>query len=254
MVGFYYFRHLKSILGCKHAVTQKCESEPYAFSMALHTGEAPQSIMKNRKKMKACLEMGRDTVFVFANQTHGDQIAVIDEHCNRGWEEMNSAVKASDALITNRKHIVLGILTADCVPVLLMDTKRHVIAAIHAGWRGSKAHITAKCIAKMSDIFSCEAQDILAGIGPAIGQCCYEVDSSVADSFHKDHKVLSHTTQRYMLDLAEVNRQQLLDAGLLESHIEMSHLCTGCNRDRFFSYRKEQGCSGRFISMIGLID
>jgi len=252
MIPFYRFNHLASIARCKHAVTEKISSEPYGFSVALHTGEEPEIIIVNRKKVMKRLHWNDNASFIVANQTHSDHIVVIKEHKNRGWEQIATAVEDCDALITDRKDIVLTILTADCVPILLMDTKRDVIAAVHAGWRGSKAEILAKTVKKMCEVFSCDPQNIIAGIGPAIGVCCYEVDSSVADYFHASQKVSLPPKDKYMLDLQEVNKQQLLNAGLLESNIEMSQLCTACEVDRFFSYREEKGCSGRFMSVIGL--
>ena len=252
MNSFYHFNHLSGIARCKHAVTERISSEAYDFSVALHTGEEAEVIIENRKKMMKQLHWSENASFIVANQTHSDHIAVIKEHKDRGWEQIGTAVEDCDALITDKKNIVLTILTADCVPILLMDTKRDVIAAVHAGWRGSKAEILAKTVKKMCDVFSCDPQHIIAGIGPAIGVCCYEVDSSVAKHFHASQKVALPQKDKYMLDLPEINKQQLLNAGLLESNIEMSQLCTACEVDRFFSYRKEKGCSGRFISVIGL--
>ena len=252
MTPFYCFNHLKSIPNCRHSITTKTMDEPYAFSVALHTDEDSKDIIENRKKIIKQLKWDRNVSFIVANQTHSDHITVIKENKHRGWEQINDAVEDCDALITDRKDIVLTILTADCVPILLMDTKKNVVAAIHAGWRGSKDEILAKTVKKMCDIFSCDTKNIIAGIGPAIGVCCYEVDSNVANYFHASQKVAILKEDKYMLDLPEVNRQQLLNVGLAESNIEMSDICTACEVDRFFSYRKEKGCSGRFMSMIGL--
>jgi len=252
MNSFYRFNNLANTAKCKHAITEKISSESYAFSMALHTREESKLIIENRKKMIKRLDWNDNAFFIVANQTHSDHILVIKEHRHRGWEKIDTAVEDCDALITDKKDIVLTILTADCVPILLMDSQLDVVAAVHAGWRGSKAEIVAKTVKKMCEVFSCDPENIIAGIGPAIGVCCYEVDSSVADYFHATQKISLLQKDKYMLNLPEVNKQQLLNIGLLESNIEMSQQCTACGVDRFFSYRKEKGCSGRFMSMICL--
>jgi len=252
MIRFYHFKHFKSIYNCRHAVTVKVNSEPYAFSVALHTGENKIVIIGNRKKMIQQLQWSGKLSFIVANQTHSDHIHTIKDNKNRGWEHIESVVKDCDALITNKKDVILTILTADCVPILLMDTTKNVIAAVHAGWRGSEKRILFKTVKKMCDMFDCDAKNIHVGIGPAIGVCCYEVDSLVAKKFDKIESISTSKHDKYMLDLPMVNKRQVLDAGVLESNIEMSHICTACNVDIFFSYRKEKGCSGRFMSMIGL--
>ncbi len=252
MIPFYHFKHLANTAKCKHAITEKISSESYAFSMALHTGEQSKLIIENRKKLRQKLDCNDNLSFVVANQTHSSNIVVIKEYGDRGWEKIGSAVEDCDALITDKKDIVLTILTADCVPILLMDSQLDVVAAVHAGWRGSKAEIVAKTVKKMCEVFSCDPENIIAGIGPAIGVCCYEVNSGVATHFHAYQKLTRSKKDKYMLDLAEINKQQLLNVGLLESNIEMSQICTACGVDRFFSYRKEKGCSGRFMSMICL--
>jgi YfiH family protein len=147
---------------------------------------------------------------------------------------------------------MLNILTADCVPILLYDTKKEVVAAIHAGWRGTHMHIVTKTVQKMIDTFNSNPKDIIAGIAPSIGRCCYEVGEDVAEHFFDMPQSFTRKDEKYMLDLPLINKEQLLIAGLKEESIEMSHICTSCNVERFFSYRKEQGCSGRFMSTIGL--
>jgi YfiH family protein len=252
MDPFYYFTKLNAISGCRHAITTKKNSEPYSFSVALHTGENPQIIIVNRKKILKQLHWSEKLSFIVANQTHSDHIHIVRNHKNRGWEDIKSVVEDCDALITNRKDIVLTMLTADCVPILLIDPIQNVIAAVHAGWKGSKENILFKTVKKMCDTFDCDSKNILAGIGPAIGVCCYEVNTIVAKNFDESDSIITAKDDKYMLDLPSVNQRQLLEAGILESNIEMSHICTACEVDRFFSYRKEKGCSGRFMSMIRL--
>jgi YfiH family protein len=252
MIPLYYFKNFSSLDSCLHAITLKSSKEPYSFSLALHTGEHKRYIVENRQKIMKQLSLNENISFIVAKQTHGDNIAIISEHKHRGWHELDSAIEDCDALITNQKGIMLTILTADCVPILLMDIEKNVIAAVHAGWRGSRAKIVAKTVNKMCKAFDCDVKNIVVGIGPSIGVCCYEVDSNVANFFKKSQKRALKNSEKYMLDLPMVNKEQLLSVGILESNIEMSHICTACEVDRYFSYRKEKGCSGRFMSMITL--
>jgi len=147
---------------------------------------------------------------------------------------------------------MLTILTADCVPILLLDPVKNVVAAVHAGWKGTQQEIVLKTVEKMKETFNCNPKNILAGIAPSIGKCCYEVDWNVAQYFEKIEHAYSQKNEKYLLDLPLINKTQLLQSGLLETNIEMSHICTACEVVSYFSYRKEGGCSGRFMSMIGL--
>ena len=252
MQDFFTFAHFKKSPSLLHAVTTKLHDHPHSFSLALHTGDPAQSIISNRNRLSTLLEYNGALHFIVANQTHSDNIKLITKKETRGWERLSDAIEDCDALITDLKGVVLNVLTADCVPVLLYDRQKEVIAAIHAGWKGTKAHIVSKTVQKMQEEYGCDPQDIIAGIAPSIGRCCYEVGQEVAEQFFDIPEGYTPKGEKYMLDLPFINKQQLLEAGLQKEHIEMSDTCTACDVERFFSYRKEQGCSGRFMSMIGM--
>ena len=252
MFDFYRFKQFDDHPECMHVVTTKSSLEPYAFSLALHTEEDVKAILDNRKKLSSLLDTDSNLHFIVANQTHSDHVEIISQSETKGWQGVEDAVSNCDALITNQKGVMLTILTADCVPVLLYDKEKEVVAAIHAGWKGTEAKIVAKTVQKMIKVYGSDPEDIIAGVAPAIGRCCYEVGEDVAKHFFSDPGSFDAVGKKYMLDLPLINKKQLLDAGLLEEHIEMSGVCTACEVERFFSYRKEQGCSGRFMSMIGL--
>ena len=252
MIDFYRFKHLSGEPGCMHAITKKDPSEPYALSLALHTGEALDEIVANRQKIITALDLSEKAYFVVADQTHSDKITVITEPATKGWEALENAVADSDALITDLPGVMLVILTADCVPILLYDRKKKVVAAVHAGWKGTRAQIVYKTVKKMEEVYGSDPSDILAGIAPSIGLCCYEVGEEVAEHFMDVPDALRRKDGKYRLDLPAINHYQLRKAGLEESNIELSGVCTACEVDSFFSYRKEKGCSGRFMSLIGL--
>jgi YfiH family protein len=248
MQNLYRFNNL-TLQKCHHLISQKDSSAPYEYSFALHTQEDPEKILQNRHHLS---EQYRDFHFIGAKQTHSTNVHVIENEMDIGWDSLNDAIENCDALITNRPKIMLTILTADCVPILLFDPIDNVVAAVHAGWKGTQGEILFKTVENMKQHFNCKPENILTGIGPSIGKCCYEVDWNVAEYFSNIKNSYLAKGEKYMLDLPFINKQQLLKAGLKEENIEMSNVCTSCENGTYFSYRKEGGCSGRFISIIGL--
>jgi len=244
------FKNLSHYKNCTHLITQKDSHYPYHFSLALHTNEAPKSILKNRSKLN---ERFPNMHFITANQTHSANISIVKQNHEQGWNNLKDAIENCDALISNQKNVMLTILTADCVPILLFDPNQHVVAAIHAGWKGTQQTIALKTVEKMQEEFNCNPKDILTGIAPSIGKCCYEVDWNVAKHFEDIEDAYEDKGEKQMLNLPHINKVQLLEAGLKNENIEMSNICTACEVDDYFSYRKEQGCSGRFMSMIGVV-
>ncbi|CAA6811121.1 MAG: COG1496: Uncharacterized conserved protein [uncultured Sulfurovum sp.] len=249
MKDIYTFHNLSQKNSCHHLVTQKNKAVPYSFSLALHTNEKEEDIINNRKHLSKNFP---NTKFIVANQTHGANIHIVNKNEELGWESLENAIQDCDALITNQKDMMLTILTADCVPILLFDPIQNVVAAVHAGWKGTQQEILLKTVQKMQEVFNTDPKNILAGIAPSIGKCCYEVDWNVAQHFKEIEEAYTQQTEKYMLDLPHINKLQLLKAGLNKENIEMSNVCTACEVEHYFSYRKESGCSGRFMSMIGL--
>ena len=146
---------------------------------------------------------------------------------------------------------------ADCVPVLLYDPVHHAAGVVHAGWKGTVAEIGRKTVQRMGETFGSRPQDILAGIGPSIGACCFEVGEEVAAAFRAAFPeapgLLSHSPEgKRTIDLWAANRLQLEAAGLLPAHIDSADVCTKCNAGLFFSYREEHGTTGRFAAWIAL--
>jgi polyphenol oxidase len=145
-----------------------------------------------------------------------------------------------DALITNRRGLAVSVRTADCLPILVADEQTRVIAAIHAGWRGTAAGIVRRTVEEMRGKFGVDPASLRAAIGPGIGVCCYQVGDEVARQFGR-----SSTSS---LDLAAENRKQLLEAGLAKSNVDLLNQCTFCNPARFHSYRRDEERAGRMIS------
>ena len=174
----------------------------------------------------------------------GQVISLRQVHSNRVIVASPSVCGVEgDALITDQPGLLLTIRTADCMPILLADPRRMAVAAIHAGWRGAIAEIVPAAVCAMAENFGSRPKDLVAAIGPGIGVCCYEVGPEVAEMFRPGQ-------QGVRIDLAEVNRQQLMAAGVL--NIYGSGSCTRCQAALFHSYRRDGDAAGRMIAAIGL--
>ncbi|SRR5579885_1327668 len=148
-----------------------------------------------------------------------------------------------DALVTHRAGVGLSVRTADCLPILIADRQRRAVAAIHAGWRGTAAHIVAEALAVMAREFGTQPRGVAAAIGPGIGGCCYEVGEDVARQFGK--------TSAGKIDLARENFRQLQAAGV--EAIDSLQACTFCHPELFYSWRRDRERAGRMISFIEII-
>ena len=189
--------------------------------------------------------------FFTVTQIHGADILLLDD--SEG-EMIPRGEVCCDGIITNRRGLALGIRTADCVPLLLVDPVKRVVGAIHAGWRGTAREIAALAVRLFVRSFSSDPSGMYAMIGPSIGPCCYEVDRPVFQAMRRhrwSESVLTAGRNRgvWMLDLGKANRLQLIGAGVPDENIASIPLCTACRKDLFFSYRAE-GNTGRQLSFI----
>lgn len=179
----------------------------------------------------------RDSVYpdgiVTARQIHSDIVAEADD-----------GIDEADALVTAQPGTIVGIRTADCVPVLIADNNTHAVAAVHAGWRGSAVGIVRKAVEALLTRYGAKAENLHAAVGPAIGPCCYEVSADVARQFGDERA--TH------LNLWQVNERQLREAGVRD--IWVAEECTRCDPARYFSYRREKEQAGRMVSFIGARD
>src|SRR5262249_12481216 len=158
-----------------------------------------------------------------------------------------------DAAVTSIPGIMLGVLTADCVPILIADSGGKAVAAIHAGWRGTAARIAETAAIRLTEKFQIDPSELIAAIGPHIGPCCYEIGEEVAGEIADRNAILRRPEwTKPHLDLATANRQQLSKAGIPEEQIETSSLCTKCRADLFHSYRRDGKRMGHMLSVIGI--
>jgi len=177
-------------------------------------------------------------------------------HSSQVWNAhaLTDRQNEGDALVTDDPGRRIGVRTADCLPILLLDARRRVVAAIHAGWRGTASAIVAHAVEKMHLDFGSRPADIYAALGPCIGECCYEVGPEVACHFSTLFPEWPPVTGKQHLDLPEANRRHLTAAGVPAGQIFNSALCTFCLPEHFFSFRREPHTPERMLSVITRLD
>ncbi len=247
-----------------------------ALNLGFTTQDSKAAVQRNRQAFISAVAGGSRKAgwpLVTLRQIHSDLI-----HC---VSEVPEHPLSGDGLVTCTSRILLGILTADCLPVILVDTRRKAVGVFHAGWRGTAKRIVEKGVGEMQRWFGSRPRDLKAAIGPGIRSCCYEVGPEVLSSFesqfeyasalfretkerneiHEKYPLLfltarapghSQLPKKIFLDLAEANRRQLLDAGVPAKNVCDLGLCTSCHLDQFFSHRAEKGVTGRMMAVLGI--
>ena len=228
-----------------------------------------ENVLENRQKFQSALG-ACEFELINLKQIHS---AVI-----RPFATSPEEPARGDASLTKTPGLLLGVQTADCLPILLVDPRKRAVAAVHAGWRGTLARILEKAVGELHALYGSKPEDLLAAIGPGVGPCCYEVGAELVTQFSSQFS----DAQEYFdeprtgeepnplqwlnrmppghqpppknvhLDLTKANRSQLIAAGLSVKNIFSSGLCTACHPDLFFSYRKQGPRSGRLLSAVGI--
>jgi hypothetical protein len=228
----------------------------------------PESVAENRRRFLGVICGERaGSMLVGVRQIHSSIVRVVKKGDaaleGRLQTGEGKAVLEGDGLITDVPGVLLGVGTADCVPVLVVDVTRRVVAAFHAGWRGTVARIVERGITMMQEEYGSQPLDLVAAVGPSIGPCCYTVGEEVSAEFGKQFRyaqelfVRSTDSGEIRLNLWDANRRQLLDAGVAEASIAMTRECTACARNqsgalRYFSHRAEHGVAGRMLNVVGV--
>ena len=251
------------------------ESPSGLLNLGFTDWDTRERVRENRARFLRALSTGEMRVAAL-RQIHSDVVHCVDAN----WT--SEEAPQGDALITRKRGVLLAVQTADCVPILLADTKNRAVAAIHAGWRGTLRRIAEKTLGRMRMEFGTGPEDVIAAVGPSIGRCCYEVGSDVAKEFaaqfpearewfdgpfealaagDNDPNWLPWLTMRppghppaspkVQLDLVAANRSILAKAGVPRARIFASDFCTACRTDLFFSYRRERN-TGRMMAVIGI--
>ncbi len=243
---FYEFPNLAEFPQINHGIFTRISgfsSPPFSsLNVGLDIGDHTDNVQHNRTYIATCLETDN---LVFAQQVHGIHVLTFKKKYKTGKD---GPPLEGDAMITDIPGKMLAIKVADCQPVLLFDPDKKVVANIHSGWRGSIQNIISHTLKRMETDFNCNPSNIIAGVGPSLGPCCSE--------FIHYKKEIPEKFWKYKLDNDHFNfwaisHDQLVSNGVLSNNIHISRLCTSCNTNLFFSYRKEK-TTGRFAAVIGL--
>jgi hypothetical protein len=226
-----------------------------SLNFSASQGDVPENVQCNYKVLAKRLGI-EATGIVTCRQVHEDNVEVIDA--------LPRVPPRADAIITSTPGIYPAIKTADCLPILLLDPVHRVAAAIHAGWRGTVLRLARKVVRMMKSRYGTNPTDLIAGLGPAIGPCCYEVDEVVLKPFRenfpqaerfivKSNNLRDRSKESLRLDLVGANRFELIQEGMLATNINSTELCSSCKSDLFFSYRRDGIKSGRHLAVTGFI-
>ncbi len=248
-LGYYRFASLACYEEVVHGIFTRLggiSPPPFAsLNVSVSVGDEAEAVAANRRRICQTLALD-DGGVVTARQVHGAQVFEVQD-----GEQHPTA----DALITNVPGVALMLCFADCVPVALYDPFRQAVGLVHAGWKGTVEGVVRQTVWAMGAVYGCRVADLIAGIGPAIGPCCYRIGEDVAQlirqAFTPQPPPLREGANGALyLDLWEANRRQLASAGV--ERIEVAATCTACHNDEFFSHRGDGGHTGRFGVVLGI--
>ncbi len=212
-----------------------------SLNLGLNTEDAELYVEQNRLLFFSALGINESNL-ASSYQVHGSEILIAHEP---------QRTTGYDAVITNKVNLFVAVTIADCTPVLIYDKRTHALAAIHAGWRGTAAKIVERTLNEMQKSFGTNGADCFAYIGTCISKNAFEVGNEVAEQFDEAFVHFNETKQKHYVDLKAANLQQLQGFGIPITQIEIAETCTVLNNDSYFSYRKENGKTGRMLAVIG---
>jgi len=227
---------------------------PYnSLNLGTTTLDQQHNVEGNRNLLTRAFGITQQSL-VTVRQVHGNDILVIDEP---NEDTSHFLGIECDAIITNQPGLMIGVCVADCAPILLLDPEKQVAAAVHAGWQGTASRLVSKAVAGMKSQFGCNPESLRAAIGPCISACCYEVDAPVRQAFIQSGISWDACAEpcgegKWRLNLSTANRWLLAEAGVPDAAIQVSDMCVSCQRELFFSYRRDNGETGRQMGFIML--
>jgi polyphenol oxidase len=257
--SYHLFEPFERMLSVVSSRQGGVSAKPYdTLNLALSVGDDPAAVMTNRGLLCEAIGVEVDSMTI-AQLVQGTHIEVVTSS-SQGLEAAERAQRfvATDGLITNVPDVPLFIFIADCAALSFFDPKRKVIGLGHAGWRGTVGGIARKMVEAMNAAFDCNPADVLVGISPSIGPCCYQVREDVVAAFQEAYPEQASTffvqqlDGSIHLDIWTALTYQLRSSGIQEKHIELTSICTACHTDVFYSNRAEGSRTGRFTGMITL--
>jgi polyphenol oxidase len=224
---------------------------PYSsLNLSWSVGDESAAVEENVRRFAKAAGLGRP--IITARQVHGIRVIAPPRRLESEGT-LPVPTEEADALVANDQDRAVGVKTADCVPILMHAPDAGAVAAVHAGWRGTRSRIVKEAIQKLRDL-GAEPSKLRVAIGPAIRACCFQVGNDVAEEFRKGFSaaVVEHRQGQTFVNLALANRMALIESGVAESNIEDLARCTSCEDQLFFSHRRDRGVTGRQVSFIAL--
>ncbi|MFD1141254.1 peptidoglycan editing factor PgeF [Larkinella insperata] len=216
---------------------------PFAsLNVGINTTDTPENVAENRRRLFSSLQIDPDQVAA-SYQVHGDRILTVTQP---------GRFEGYDALMTNLPNHFLTVTVADCTPILIYDAGQRAVAAVHAGWRGTVARLVEKTVKAMHERFGTQPEECFAYVGTCIDQASFEVGPEVAEQFGETFKRFDPERQKFLIDLKAANMAQLLAAGIPATQIGVSPYSTVLHTQDYFSFRAENGNTGRMLAIIGL--
>lgn len=237
----------------------KGNSEEYyaSLNMGLHVHDDPNRVINNREILADAIGFPLQN-WVSGQQVHGTTIRkVTSADKAMGSTSMDTAIQGVDGIYTDEPGILLTAFFADCVPIFYFSPMHGLIGIAHGGWKGTVGGIGSKMVRNWVEVEGVDPKDIFVTIGPAICEACYEVDQRIIEQVKLPNNDLKKTPYtktsetHYTLDLKQLNRQLLLNGGVIDQHIHITQHCTSCETNLFYSHRKEEGKTGRMLGFIG---
>lgn len=262
-VLYFTFPSLEQEPMCVHGFSSRLggvsENECFSMNLSFTRGDDPERVKENYRRIAAAIGFD-DQRIVCSHQTHTTNVRVVTEKdCLKGYLKERDYENV-DGLVTNVPDVILATFYADCVPLYFADPVHRAIGLSHSGWKGTVNNIAAETVRVMEQEFGTRPEDILAAIGPSICQDCYEVSEDVIEQFREKYEeslwpqLFKDGCQpgKYQLNLWEACRQNMLGAGILAEHIEVTDVCTCCNPEILFSHRASKGKRGNLAAFLGI--
>ncbi len=247
MNNFYYkpslFSLFPNIIAAESTRNGGVSAAPLSsLNLSYRVGDEAANVTENRRRFFHGQGIHLEQLAT-SHQVHGDKILyAIEPGDYTGF----------DALVSDQKEVFVAVSIADCTPILIYDAENEVVAAVHAGWRGTVEGIVFKTLETMQEHFGTQPEHCFAYIGTCIDECSYEVDADVADNFPNEFKKYDAQLNKFFVDLKNGNKDQLITFGIPAAQIEVSPYSTVLNNDQYFSHRKEKGQTGRMMAVIGM--
>ncbi|MFA9396719.1 MAG: peptidoglycan editing factor PgeF [Clostridiaceae bacterium] len=226
-----------------------------SMNLSFNQGDKEEDVLENYKRFSNALDIKLEDI-VLTHQTHSANIRIVSEKDKGKGILTPRDYDDIDGLITNIKNIALATIHADCVPLFFIDPKLKIIGLAHSGWKGTVNKIGENMISVFKENYGSRPQDILVGIGPSIGPCCFEVGVDVKEEFEQMTPSISECIrpvgEKYHIDLWQVNKKILMNVGVLEENIKTTDVCTMCNKEVLFSHRGSLGKRGSLLAILEL--